>query len=94
MASAATPSSPPADTDSPPAPAAAAWGGQAPAFSPLYQQIKGLILQGLQQGEWKPGEVIPSEFDLAARYLPARLRITQANGDVADQQLKSLPEGR
>ena len=27
-------------------------------------------------------------------YLPARLRITQANGDVADQQLKSLPEGR
>ena len=55
MASAATPSSPPADTDSPPAPAAAAWGGQAPAFSPLYQQIKGLILQGLQQGEWKPG---------------------------------------
>lgn len=46
----------------------AAWGGQAPAFSPLYQQIKSLILQSLQQGEWKPGEVIPSEFDLAARY--------------------------
>jgi GntR family transcriptional regulator len=29
--------------------------GQAPAFSPLYQQIKSLILQSLQQGEWKPG---------------------------------------
>ncbi|MEO0002362.1 MAG: hypothetical protein RLZZ22_54, partial [Pseudomonadota bacterium] len=24
-----------------------------PAFSPLYQQIKGLILQSLQAGEWK-----------------------------------------
>ena len=49
-------------------PMSSAWSGQAPAFSPLYQQIKGLILQSLQQGEWKPGEVIPSEFDLAARY--------------------------
>ena len=39
-----------------------------PAFSPLYQQIKGLILQSLQGGEWKPGEVIPSEMELAARY--------------------------
>ncbi len=40
----------------------------APAFSPLYQQIKGLILQSLQSGEWKPGEGIPSEIELAARY--------------------------
>ena len=40
----------------------------APAFSPLYQQIKGLILQSLQTGEWKPGEGIPSEMELAARY--------------------------
>src|SRR5690349_24148150 len=39
-----------------------------PAFSPLYQHIKDLILQSLQQGEWKPGEGIPSEMVLAARY--------------------------
>jgi GntR family transcriptional regulator len=31
-----------------------------PSFSPLYQQIKSLILQSLQAGEWKPGEPIPS----------------------------------
>ena len=42
--------------------------GLTPAFSPLYQQIKGLILQSLQSGEWKPGEAIPSEMDLAARF--------------------------
>lgn len=36
-----------------------------PAFSPLYQQIKGLILQSLQAGEWRPGELIPSEMELA-----------------------------
>ena len=58
-------------------PAAAALSGQepsarpnpaTPAFSPLYQQIKGLILNSLRAGEWKPGEAIPSEMELAARY--------------------------
>ncbi|MFZ9256836.1 MAG: GntR family transcriptional regulator, partial [Burkholderiaceae bacterium] len=50
-------------------PAASAGGGLAsPTFSPLYQQIKALILQSLQSGEWKPGELIPSEVELALRY--------------------------
>ena len=39
-----------------------------PAYSPLYQQIKGLLLQSLQSGEWKSGAAIPSELELAARY--------------------------
>ena len=39
-----------------------------PAFSPLYQQIKALITRSLQAGEWKPGEPIPSEMDLAAQF--------------------------
>ena len=94
MASAATPSSPPADTDSPPAPAAAAWGGQAPAFSPLYQQIKGLILQSLQQGEWKPGEVIPSEFDLAARYKVSQGTVRKAVDELAAENLLVRRQGR
>ena len=38
-----------------------------PAFSPLYQQIKGLILNSLRIGEWKPGEAIPTEPELALR---------------------------
>jgi hypothetical protein len=29
-------------------------GVSTPAFSPLYQQIKGLILQSLEAGEWRP----------------------------------------
>ena len=56
----------PTDTDSDSRSLAEA--GATPAFSPLYQQIKSLILQSLQEGEWKPGESIPSEMDLAARY--------------------------
>src|SRR3546814_7296429 len=37
-------------------------------FSPLYKQIKELLLDGLRGGEWRPGDAIPSEIELAARY--------------------------
>ena len=42
-------------------------GGGA-TFQPLYEQIKALITRSLVAGEWKPGEVIPSEFELARRF--------------------------
>ncbi|MDR2153754.1 MAG: GntR family transcriptional regulator [Burkholderiaceae bacterium] len=66
----------------------------APAFSPLYQQIKGLILQGLQQGEWKPGEVIPSEFDLAARYKVSQGTVRKAVDELASEHLLVRRQGR
>jgi GntR family transcriptional regulator len=72
----------------------AAWGGQAPAFSPLYQQIKGLILQSLQQGEWKPGEVIPSEFDLAARYKVSQGTVRKAVDELAADNLLVRRQGK
>lgn len=43
-------------------------GPAAPSFQPLYEQIKSLITHSLVAGEWKPGESIPSEFELAGRY--------------------------
>jgi GntR family transcriptional regulator len=39
-----------------------------PNFLPLYEQIKLLITRGLADGEWQPGEAIPSEMELARRY--------------------------
>ena len=55
---------------SPPAGADAALGAApvAPAFSPLYQQIKDLLTRSLSVGEWKPGEALPSEPELAQRF--------------------------
>jgi GntR family transcriptional regulator len=32
---------------------------------PLYEQIKAYILQGIQDGRYRPGERIPSERELA-----------------------------
>jgi GntR family transcriptional regulator len=74
--------------------AAADGGGPAPAFSPLYQQIKGLILQSLQSGEWKPGEAIPSEMDLAARYRVSQGTVRKAIDELAADNLLVRRQGK
>lgn len=66
----------------------------APAFSPLYQQIKGLILQGLQAGEWKPGETIPSEMDLAARFRVSQGTVRKAVDELAAENLLVRRQGK
>jgi GntR family transcriptional regulator len=65
-------SSNPANNGAAPSGTAAAGTGTSPTFSPLYQQIKALITQSLQSGEWKPGELMPSEVELAAENLVVR----------------------
>jgi GntR family transcriptional regulator len=35
---------------------------------PLYKHVKGRIVAALQSGEWKPGEMLPSEAKLASLY--------------------------
>jgi len=65
-----------------------------PAFSPLYQQIKGLILQSLQAGEWKPGEAIPSEMDLAARFRVSQGTVRKAIDELAAENLVVRRQGK
>jgi len=65
-----------------------------PAFSPLYQQIKALILQSLQSGEWKPGEVIPSEMDLAARFKVSQGTVRKAIDELAAENLVMRRQGK
>ena len=36
-----------------------------PGFKPLYQQVKDLLLERLIGGYWKPGDLLPSEMQLA-----------------------------
>lgn len=66
----------------------------APAFSPLYQQIKGLMLQSLQSGEWKPGSVIPSEFELAARFKVSQGTVRKAIDELAAENLLLRRQGK
>lgn len=66
----------------------------APAFSPLYQQIKGLIMRGLQAGEWKPGEAIPSELELAGRFRVSQGTVRKAIDELAGENLLVRRQGK
>ncbi|MGV3726009.1 GntR family transcriptional regulator [Hydrogenophaga sp.] len=90
----ATPPSNPFDA-SPAEPAAqGVFDSVAPAFSPLYQQIKTLILRSLQAGEWKPGDMIPSEFDLAARFRVSQGTVRKAIDELATDNLLVRRQGK
>lgn len=88
-----TMSSLPFVADNPPTPPGSV-GASTPAFSPLYQQIKGLILQSLQQGEWKPGEAIPSEMELAARFRVSQGTVRKAIDELAAENLVMRKQGK
>ena len=59
----------------------------AAAFSPLYQQIKALLVQALDAGEWKPGESIPSEIELASRFQVSQGTVRKAVDELAAEHL-------
>ena len=75
-------------------PASSGGAGGSPTFSPLYQQIKTLILQSLQAGEWKPGEAIPSEMDLAARFRVSQGTVRKAIDELAAENLVVRRQGK
>ncbi len=65
-----------------------------PTFSPLYQQIKSLITQSLQSGEWKPGELIPSEMELAARFKVSQGTVRKAIDELSAENLVVRRQGK
>ena len=67
---------------------------QTPAFSPLYQQIKVLILKSLQAGEWKPSAAIPSEMELAARFKVSQGTVRKAIDELAAENLLVRRQGK
>jgi GntR family transcriptional regulator len=67
---------------------------QAAVYAPLYRQIKELIVQGLQRGEWKPGEMIPSELDLAARFQVSQGTVRKAVDELATENLLVRRQGK
>jgi len=68
--------------------------GNAPAFQPLYRQIKSLITQSLVTGEWRPGELIPSEIELAGRFSVSQGTVRKAIGELAGENLLVRQQGK
>ena len=64
------------------------------SFSPLYEQIKAMILASLQASEWLPGDAIPSEMELAARYAVSQGTVRKAIDELAAQNLLIRRQGK
>ncbi|HQT80919.1 MAG: GntR family transcriptional regulator [Ferrovum sp. 37-45-19] len=65
-----------------------------PSYRPLYDQIKILITQSLIAGEWKPGDSIPSEIDLANRYKVSQGTVRKAIDELAAENILIRRQGK
>jgi len=63
-------------------------------FAPLYKEVRDLLTQGLAQGEWKPGEALPSESKLAQRFHVSIGTIRHAIDELAAEQILVRHQGR
>ena len=63
-------------------------------YAPLYQQIKDLIVQALERAEWKPGEMIPSELELAARFQVSQGTVRKAIDELSSENLLVRRQGK
>ncbi|HVF65500.1 MAG TPA: GntR family transcriptional regulator [Casimicrobiaceae bacterium] len=66
----------------------------APSFRPLYLQIKDLVVARLAEREWSPGEAIPSEVELAARFRVSQGTVRKAIDELAADHLVVRRQGK
>jgi GntR family transcriptional regulator len=65
-----------------------------PSFQPLYRQIKARLTERLSAGEWRPGEPIPSEIELARRFRVSQGTVRKAVGELAGENVLVRRQGR
>jgi GntR family transcriptional regulator len=65
-----------------------------PLFQPLYRQIAALITKSLDAGEWQPGQAIPSELELAARFKVSQGTVRKAVDELAAANLLVRRQGK
>lgn len=64
------------------------------AADPLYKQVKHQLVQSLADGEWKPGEMLPSEPRLAARFGVGISTIRAAIGELVAARVLARRQGK
>ncbi|HTQ00888.1 MAG TPA: GntR family transcriptional regulator [Casimicrobiaceae bacterium] len=65
-----------------------------PAFAPLYLQIKALLEKSLEARQWRPGEAIPSEIELARRFGVSQGTVRKAIDALAADNLVVRRQGK
>ena len=73
-------------------------GSASPAHSaasvaPPYLRVKQHLKDGLAQGRWAPGELMPSEAELVARFAVSRMTVNRALRELQAEGLVSRTQG-
>lgn len=63
-------------------------------FHPLYLQIKELLIQRILRGDWRPGELLPSEFKLAAEFKVSQGTVRKALDELASEKAVIRMQGK
>ncbi len=61
---------------------------------PLYQQIVGLLVARISSGEWLPGEIIPSEINLAKELDVSQGTVRKAITELVENNVLTRKQGR
>jgi GntR family transcriptional regulator len=62
--------------------------------SPLYKEVRRLLTETIQSGEWKPGTAIPSERQLSARFHVAVGTLRKAVDELVAERILIRQQGR
>ncbi len=65
-----------------------------PGFKPLYQQVKDLLIERLIGGYWKPGDLLPSEMQLAEELSVSQGTVRKALDEMTAGNLLVRRQGR
>ncbi len=61
---------------------------------PRYHQLKEILRERVRSGEWKPGDLIPSERELSETYSISRMTARQAITDLVNEGVFYREQGR
>lgn len=61
---------------------------------PRYHQLKEILRERIRSGEWKPGDLIPSERELSETYEISRMTARQAITDLVNEGVFYREQGR
>jgi GntR family transcriptional regulator len=66
----------------------------APLYQPLYEQIKRILTQSFIDGEWKAGEMISSEIELALRFKVSQGTVRKAIDELVSENILIRRQGK
>ena len=61
---------------------------------PLYAQVRDRLIERIKSGQWKPGQLIPNEFEIAAEFGVSQGTARKAIGELASERLLLRRQGR